>query len=88
MNYDHNLVFCGRMAKQTVRLTFGIWDYRYETETVVGGNCLGLDVIDTAVEGVYDRLPEERHGLKYLIMKKENDDELECGDQEGEKEKC
>ncbi|WP_244582464.1 DUF5406 family protein, partial [Escherichia coli] len=28
MNYDPNLTSCGRMAKQTVRLTFGLWEYR------------------------------------------------------------
>ncbi|EEQ3874799.1 DUF5406 domain-containing protein, partial [Escherichia coli] len=28
MNYDPNLTLYGRMAKQTVLLTFGLWEYR------------------------------------------------------------
>lgn len=83
MNYDHNLVFCGRFVNQTVKLTFGLWEYRAEIETVIGGNCLGLEVIDTAVEDVYDKLPTERHGLKQLIMTDNNGGTLDCVDNEG-----
>ena len=38
MNYDPNLVLCGRRAVQTVRLTFGVWDYRAVIEVEVGGD--------------------------------------------------
>lgn len=84
INYDHNMVFCGRMARQTVRLTFGMWDYRAEKETTVGGNCLGLEVIETAVENVYDRLPEDKHGyeVKEIILKNDAGNELLCRDDE------
>lgn len=68
MHYDPNLVSDGKMASQTVRLTFGMWDYRAEKEAVIGGNCLGLDVIETAVEDVYERLPESKHGEKELVL--------------------
>jgi len=57
MNYDPNLVFCGRMATQTVRLTFGVWEYRKTIDITVGGNCRGLGVIEAAVENAYDQLP-------------------------------
>nr|MCD4237043.1 DUF5406 domain-containing protein [Escherichia coli] len=50
MNYDPNLTSCGRMAKQTVRLTFGLWEYRETFEVTVGGNLTGLDVISCAIE--------------------------------------
>lgn len=84
MNYNPNLVNCGRMARQTIRLTFGMWDYRAEKETTVGGNCLGLEVIETAVENVYDRLPEDSHGyeVKEIILKNNAGDELICRDDE------
>lgn len=82
MNYDQNLVFCGGMVKQTVRLTFGMWEYRAEKEAVVGGNCLGLEVIETAVESVYENLPEDRHGAKELVMKNDEGTSLQCCDEE------
>lgn len=56
MNYDPNLTLCGRVALQTVRLTFGLWTYRRQIEVQVGGNCTGLSVIDTAVESAYEQL--------------------------------
>lgn len=56
MNYDPNYTLCGRMAKQTVRLTFGLWKYRTSMDVVVGGNCTGLSVIEYAVELAYEQL--------------------------------
>lgn len=58
MNYDPNMTLCGRMAKQKVRLTFGTWDYRAVMEVEVGGNCTGLDVIETAVGVAFDQLEQ------------------------------
>ncbi|MDE5897896.1 MAG: DUF5406 domain-containing protein [Treponemataceae bacterium] len=86
MNYDQNLVFCGGMARQTVRLTFGMWEYRAEKETIVAGNCLGLEVIAAAVESVYERLPENGHGAKELVMKNDEGTSLQCYDEEEEGE--
>ncbi|WP_223306979.1 DUF5406 family protein [Citrobacter sp. S-77] len=59
MNYDPNMTMCGRLAKQTVRLTFGQWEYRETFEVTVGGNLTGLDVINCAVENLYESLPYE-----------------------------
>lgn len=59
MNYYPNLTLCGRMAKQTVRLTFGLWEYRETFEVTVGGNLTGLDVISCAIESLYETLPYE-----------------------------
>ena len=88
MNYDPNLVFCGRMAKQTVRLTFGIWKYRKTVEVTIGGNCRGLNVIDAAVESYYDQLPDTEHAsdCKRIFLQDENGSELESSDDEGEEE--
>lgn len=58
MNYDPNLTTCGRMATQTVRLTFGMWEYRKTMEVEVGGNCTGLTVIDCAVGIAYEQLEQ------------------------------
>jgi hypothetical protein len=57
MDYDSDLVLCGRMANQKVRLTFGDGVYRATKEVVVNGNCTGLSVIEYAVEIVYRGLP-------------------------------
>lgn len=56
MNYDPNFTMCGRVTDQTVRLTFGQWQYRTTIEIVIGGNQNGLNVIEYAVECAYDRL--------------------------------
>ena len=91
MNYDPNLTNSGRMAMQTVRLTFGVWEHRKEMEVQVGGNCTGLTVIDSAVESAYNEL--ERLGIfgcndTYAVLyleHPESGDTLECADDE---DKC
>lgn len=56
MDYDENMVLCGRTARQVVRLTFGSGKYRADRLEAVGGNCTGLSVIEAAVEAAYDNL--------------------------------
>jgi hypothetical protein len=80
MNYDPNLVLCGRTAKQRVRLTFGQWDYRKTIETIASGNCQGLDVIECAAETVYDRLGDDVMGNKEIRLAREGGEELICSD--------
>ena len=84
MDYDPNLTNSGRMAKQTVRLTFGMWEYRKTVETEVGGNCTGLTVIECAVDNVFESLPENHYGAPYLVMQslKNPEDTLQCEDDE------
>ncbi|MGE4335342.1 MAG: DUF5406 family protein [Pigmentiphaga sp.] len=88
MNYDPNMTNSGRMAKQTVRLTFGMWEYRKTVETEVGGNCTGLTVIDCAVSNAYEELPENRYGTAYLVMESlaDPEDTLQCEDDEDQRE--
>lgn len=57
MNYDPNLTNCGRMATQTVRLTFGQWQYRGTFDVTVRGNISGLRVIEYAIENLLEDLP-------------------------------
>jgi hypothetical protein len=80
MNYDPNLVLSGRRAKQSVRLTFGIWDYRKTVETVVSGNCRGLTVIECAIENVYENLGNNGWGNKEIVLLTEDGKELACSD--------
>ncbi|MFL9144782.1 DUF5406 family protein [Escherichia coli] len=86
MNYDPNLTSCGRMAKQTVRLTFGLWEYRETFEVTVGGNLTGLDVISCAIESLYATLPyeevEDKRTGETDIMATINIGELICQDED------
>lgn len=88
MDYDPNLTNSGRMAKQTVRLTFGLWEYRKSFEVEVGGNCTGLTVIDAAVGKVLEELPTAAWGddeVSVIVLDKTVDgelDQLEVEDEE------
>lgn len=63
---------CGKVF----RLVFGIWGYRYETETTVFGNCSGFDNISTAVANAIDQLPEGDWGVKMTLTNPETLDVL------------
>lgn len=80
MNYDPNLIHCGRMAVQTVRLTFGLWKFRKTIDVNVSGNCRGLTVIEAAVENAYDQLPNAfcASDFKTITMTDENGEEMGC----------
>jgi len=92
MDYDPNLTNSGRMATQTVTLTFGQWEYRKEITVDVGGNCTGLEVIDCAVGRAYDKLPRKGVYLSdddyaYITMDNEDGTEsLETEDEDGRHE--
>ncbi len=75
MNYDPNLTCSGRMADQTVELTFQQWEYTATRTTTVGGNCTGLSVIESAVENIFDDLGGKDGEI---ILSKPNGDTLSC----------
>ena len=81
MNYDPNMTNSGRMAKQTVKLTFQQWEYKAEMIEVVGGNCTGMTVIDSAVDIAYENLPDDR-GCPYIVMTDADGNTLRCDDDE------
>lgn len=87
MNYDPNLVLCGREAEFTVNLIFGLYKFRRGFTAIVSGNGMGLDMIDCAVEKVYDDLPINAEGNKQLILKDSQRNELVCADDEGNEER-
>jgi hypothetical protein len=65
-----------RWGKQVVALTVQQWDYFHVFTVEVGGNCLGMSVIDCAVGILYERLDGR------LVLKRVNGDTLECTDEE------
>ena len=75
MNYDPNLTNSGRMADQTVELTFQQWEYTATRTTTVGGNCTGLSVIESAVDNIFDDLGGEDGEI---VLSKPNGDTLAC----------
>ena len=81
MNYDPNMTNSGRMAKQTVKMTFQQWGYTADMIEIVGGNCSGMDVIDCAVENAYESLQEDR-GCPYIILTDAEGNTLQCEDDE------
>jgi len=85
MNYDPNMTSSGRMAKQTVKMTFQQWNYKAEIEKVVGGNCTGMTVIGHAVGMAYETL-EEVNMTPFILMINGDGDRLHCGDDEEEGE--
>lgn len=51
-----------RFNVHTVKLTFMSWEYKAERIVKVRGNCSGLDVIKSAINNVYDSLPDNGDG--------------------------
>ena len=83
MNYDVNI----QWARQTVRLTFGMWEARATMEVDVGGNCKGADIFDSALYQAYDRLLQAAgQGVPTLVMKLPDGDELHCDDEDDDGE--
>ena len=66
INYDPNLF--RKFHKKTVKLIFGLWEYRLETTVVATGNIMGADLITFAVEKAYAGLETNAWGSPKLIM--------------------
>ena len=82
VNFDPNVNYSGRMATKVVRLTFGLWEYRWVTEATVGGNTPGLSVIEAAVGSTFEKVADsgftmvrERDGAELLCENIEERDE-------------
>ena len=58
MNYDPNLCYCGRMTEQKVVVTLGIWTYRKQVTVSVFGNCRGVDIMEAALDQLYELYPD------------------------------
>ncbi len=69
LNYDPNLF--RKFHKKTVKLIFGLWEYRLETTVYATGNIMGADLIEFAVEKAYALLETNDYGSPKLIMKNE-----------------
>ena len=79
MNYDPNTI--SNFCTQKVRLTLGTWNYRLVEEVEVHGNVMGLAVLESAVEALYEKLPENHDGVPQLILI-DGENQLFCDDEE------
>lgn len=79
-NYDPNLTSAGRRATQTVELTFKQWQYSATATVEVGGNCMGLSIIESALESAYDKLPTTSWDAAYIVMTDSEGNELTVED--------
>lgn len=87
MNYDPNLFCSGNRAKQEIRVTFALWDYRNTMTIPFYSNIKGLDAIRYAVSQVYDDLPGVGpHELPRIVLTNEAGDQLICDDDEDQGE--
>ena len=87
INYDPNLCCSGRMAKQRLKLTFARWNYRAEWFVDIGGNCMGLSVIESAVSSLYEKLPTTHsYDMPYIRLGDKDGNCLECADEDDEGE--
>lgn len=58
MNYDPKLCYCGQMTEQKVVVTLGTGTYRKRVTVSVFGNCLGFDIIEGALDQLYELYPD------------------------------
>lgn len=87
MNYDPNLFLCGNRARQEIKLTFGMWQYRTERTLILYSNVAGLDAIRAAVEKTYESLPGfGSDDIPRIELIDETGDSLICDDDEDEGE--
>lgn len=82
MDYDPNMTTSGRKAKQVVRMTFAMWEYRATFEKTVGGNSTGLNVIDCAICQVSEETYDEDANYGSITMLNDSGKELICVDDE------
>lgn len=74
-DYDPNITAAG--CNHSVRLVFGQFEYRAAFIAIVGGNCSGLTIIESAIEAVFESLPDSG-GVASLIMQSISDEDDEC----------
>lgn len=87
LNYDPNLVSSGNKALHTVKLTFAMWDYRLEVTETVGGNILGFDVLEAALDKITERVIEESSDDMFSItLSRPDGDTLEVDDSDDDAE--
>lgn len=74
-----------RWGKQHVEVTLMQWGYTKKFTVDVGGNCIGMDVIEGAISLVYDSLPTDPRDseMAVTVLTNKDGDTLECQDEEG-----
>ncbi len=75
-NFDPNMNVSGNASIKTVRLVFGLWDYRLTVERAVGGNVIGVDCIDQAILWFWEEVMDD--GI--TLLKSDGQSGLLCTD--------
>lgn len=71
--YDPNV----HWATHTWELTFQMWEYKIVFTQEIGGNCRGMDTLDSAISNLAVKLYEEHGEYPEIQMKRTNPDTLE-----------
>jgi hypothetical protein len=72
--------------KCTYAITLMMWDYSKTFEVEVGGNVLGFDLLETAVDALYDDLEVDDDGRIVVELENPDGETLICQDDEGQEE--
>lgn len=80
MNYGPNSAASANMTKQTVRLTFGLSEYRKVVDVVVGGCCKGFSVIESAINGALAGLYGD-NDIASITLESQEKGTLRCEDE-------
>jgi hypothetical protein len=82
LNYDPNIL--RRFRNKTVKLVFGLWEYRLETNVNVLGNIAGADLMTFAVEKCCACLPTDAHGSPMITLLNDKGETLLVANDEGD----
>lgn len=70
-----------RWGKQHVEIILKQWRYEARFVELVGGNCTGMDVLECALDNLYDRLAERSDPAEVMLLAPDGDTLL-CVDDE------
>lgn len=76
-SYDPNK----RWHPQTVVIRLQQWEYSKEMMVTIGGNCLGYEIFDAAVNKAIDGL-EKYAGVFFVVLEDDDGNTLTCADDE------
>lgn len=71
-----------RWGKQHVEIILKQWKYESRFVKQIGGNCTGMDVLDCALDDLYDDLADGRD-VPEVILTAPDGETLSCMDEEG-----
>lgn len=75
-----------RWGRKVFRLTFRVWAYEAQFEASVGGNCLGMSNLETAIHQVLEQLEEPAWGYRMRLTDPKTGDELDTDSEDEDPE--